>query len=77
MKAGRILIALMFAIGLIGVFVSGAVLYSRFLYLSLLLSLFAWGWTHWAARGLAVERRTRELRANVGDVFRRTIHSVQ
>ena len=69
MKAGRILIALMFAVGLIGVFVSGAVLYSRFLYLSLLLSIFAWGWTHWAARGLAVERRTRELRANVGDVF--------
>jgi uncharacterized protein (DUF58 family) len=69
MKAGRILIALMFAIGLIGVFVSGAALYSRFLYLSLLLTLFAWGWTNWAARGLTLERKTRELRANVGDVF--------
>jgi uncharacterized protein (DUF58 family) len=44
-------------------------LYSRFLYLSVLLSLLSWGWTRWAASGLAVERRTRELRANVGDVF--------
>jgi uncharacterized protein (DUF58 family) len=69
MKAGRVLVALMFAIGLVGVIVSGAVLYSRFLYLSILLTFFAWGWTNWAARGLVLERKTRELRANVGDVF--------
>jgi uncharacterized protein (DUF58 family) len=69
MKAGRILVALLFIIGLVGVIVSGAALYSRFLYLSVLLTTFAWGWTHWAARGLTLERQTRELRANVGDVF--------
>jgi uncharacterized protein (DUF58 family) len=69
MKAGRVLVALMFVIGLVGVVVSGAVLYSRFLYLSILLTFFAWGWTNWAARGLVLERKTRELRANVGDVF--------
>lgn len=69
MKAGRVLIALMFVIGLIGVFVNGAPLYSRFLYTSILLAFVSWAWTVWVANRISLERSTRELRANVGDVF--------
>lgn len=69
MKAGRVLIALMFVIGLIGVFVNGAPLYSRFLYASILLAFISWAWTVWVANRISLERSTRELRANVGDVF--------
>ena len=69
MKAGRILAALMFVVGAIGVVVNGAAIYSRFLYSSVLLALAAWVWTRWVIRGLAFERVSRELRANVGDVF--------
>lgn len=69
MKAGRSLVALMFLVGVVGVFVNGAAIYSRFLYSSLLLTLFAWVWTRWVARGLSFERSSRELRANVGDVL--------
>lgn len=69
MRAGRILLTLLFGVGLVGVFVSGAALYSRFLFLALLLTIIAWVWTAWAASGLSMERNSRELRANVGDVF--------
>jgi uncharacterized protein (DUF58 family) len=69
MKAGRVLIALMFVMGLIGVFVNGAPLYSRFLYTSILLAFVSWAWTVWVANRISLERSTRELRANVGDVL--------
>lgn len=69
MKAGRILVALLFVVGLVGVFVSGAALYSRFLFLGVALTFAAWLWTYWVASGLKLERSSRELRANVGDVF--------
>lgn len=69
MKAGRILLALLFFGGLLGVLVNGAPIYSRFLYSSLLLTFGAWLWTQWIVRGLTLERNARELRANVGDVF--------
>ena len=69
MKAGRTLIALLFLGGLVGVLVNGAAIYSRFLYISLLLVVMAWAWTHWVARRITLERSSRELRANVGDVF--------
>jgi len=69
MRAARILVALMFVVGVAGVFVNGAALYSRFLFISILLIVFAWGWTRWVKRGLKLERTSRELRANVGDVF--------
>jgi uncharacterized protein (DUF58 family) len=69
MKAGRVLIALMFVVGVVGILVNGAPIYSRFLYSSVLLALFAWVWTRWVTRGLTFERIAREFRANVGDVF--------
>lgn len=69
MKAGRILIAILFGFGVIGVLVNGSALYSRFIYLSILLLLMAWAWTRWIANRISLERNSRELRANVGDVF--------
>lgn len=69
MKAGRILLAIVFVIGVIGIIINGAELYSRFLYLSVLLVFIAWGLTRWLASRISLERTSRELRANVGDVF--------
>lgn len=69
MRAGRILIALLFVTGLVGVVVTGAAIYSRFLYLSILLGAGAWVWTRWAASGLRLQRNARVQRANVGDIF--------
>jgi uncharacterized protein (DUF58 family) len=69
MKSGRIFIALLFLAGVIGALVTGADIYSRFLYLSILLVVGSWLWTHWAAGGLRLSRSARILRANVGDFF--------
>jgi uncharacterized protein (DUF58 family) len=69
MKAGRILLAMLFCAGLAGTVLSGAALYTRFLLFSLFLAVLSWFWTRWSARGIRLERRARELRANVGDVF--------
>ncbi len=69
MRAGRILLALLFGVGLFGVLVNGAALYSRFLYISVLLGTISWVWTRWSASGLSLQRSSRVLRANVGDVF--------
>lgn len=64
---------MMFLVGVVGVLVNGAPVYSRFLYSSILLAILAWLWTFWAARGLYLERSSRELRANVGDVLEENI----
>ncbi|WKZ38453.1 MAG: DUF58 domain-containing protein [Anaerolineales bacterium] len=69
MRAGRIFLALLFVTGLFGALVNGGAIYSRFLYISVLLTVFSWIWTRWAARGLGLRRSARVLRANVGDVF--------
>lgn len=69
MKAGRNLIAILFGFGVIGVFINGSTLFSRFIYISILLLLMAWVWTRWIANRISFERKSRELRANVGDVF--------
>lgn len=59
----------MFGVGLFGALVNGAPIYSRFMYVSILLAAASWAWTRWVARGLVFERASRELRANVGEVF--------
>jgi uncharacterized protein (DUF58 family) len=69
MKSGRIFVILLLLVGAVGALVSGADIYSRFLYLGGLLLLGGWGWTFWAARGLRLTRNARILRANVGDFF--------
>lgn len=72
MKAGWAFIALIFIVGLVGVLVNGAPIFSRFLYSSVLLAFSGWAWTGWVIRSLTFERVARELRANVGDVFEET-----
>ena len=69
MKAGRIFVALVLGVGVVGAMVTGADIYSRFLYLGILLVVGFFGWTYWVARGLRLSRSARTLRANVGDFF--------
>ncbi|MBI3153367.1 MAG: DUF58 domain-containing protein [Chloroflexi bacterium] len=69
MKAGRILLALLFIVGLLGVVFNGALIYTRFFLISVLLAFISWVWAHWSANGLSSTRGSRVLRANVGDVF--------
>ncbi len=69
MNSGRILVALMVVIGALGAWLNGAVLYSRFFYVGILLVTASWAWTRWAMSGVSLERSSRQLRANVGDVF--------
>lgn len=69
MTSGRALAILLFAVGLAGSLVTGAALYSRILYLSLLLVLSALLWTRLSLAGLTVHRRARLQKASVGDVF--------
>ena len=69
MKAGRILVALLFLIGLIGSLLSGAAIYTRLLYLSLLIVLVAYLWMRLSVVGLKVHRHARLQKAGAGDVF--------
>jgi uncharacterized protein (DUF58 family) len=69
MKAGRILVAALIGVGLWGIFVTGAGIYSRLLYLGLLLGVSAFVWTRWVGRSLNLHRTARTLRANVGELF--------
>jgi uncharacterized protein (DUF58 family) len=69
MKSGRILVALLLVTGIIGAILTGAKIYSRFLYLGVLLGLGGWLWTLWVANGMRLQRSARVQRANVGDIF--------
>ncbi|HNH77840.1 MAG TPA: DUF58 domain-containing protein [Anaerolineales bacterium] len=69
MRSGRILLALLLLIGIAGVLTTGAAIYSRFIYLSLLLGVGSWVWTRWSASGMGLQRFSRLQRANVGDIF--------
>jgi len=65
----RLLLLLLFAIGLAGLALNGATLYVRLVYLSGLLLGAAWLWTRLSLRNLRLVRLARSLRASVGDVF--------
>ncbi len=69
MKSGRILVASIILIGIAGIIVSGAAIYSRFLYLGILLLVGSFIWTFWMGRSLQLQRSSRIQRANVGDIF--------
>jgi uncharacterized protein (DUF58 family) len=68
-RTGRILAALLFVSGLVGVLVGAGELYTRFLYVALLLITVSWTWTQFSLRGVTADRRARSLRASVGDIF--------
>lgn len=69
MRSGRILVGLLFLAGGIGVAISGQEVYSRLLYLGLLLAAVSAVWTWVVTRPLGIQRQSRSLRANVGDMF--------
>lgn len=69
MRSGRIFVALLILLGAIGAVVTGQEVYSRVLYLGLMLLLVSAAWTWLVTRPLNVQRRSRSLRANVGDMF--------
>ncbi len=69
MRYGRILVFLLFAAGLAGTLITGADVYVRLLYLSLLVTLAALTLTRLGVLGLRVERRARLTKVSVGDVF--------
>jgi uncharacterized protein (DUF58 family) len=65
----RIFLLLMFAVGLAGSIINGAVLYVRMAYLGGLLLFAAWLWTFLSLRKMRFSRQERSLRASVGDMF--------
>jgi uncharacterized protein (DUF58 family) len=69
MKAGRILVALLFVIGFIGSLISGSAVYTRLLYLSLLIVLVSYLWMRLSVVGLRIHRHARLQKAGAGDVF--------
>jgi len=76
MKAGRTLVFILIAVGLWGIAVNGAEIYSRLLYLGILLGLGSWLWTFLLGRSLGVQRIARTQRASVGDIFEERFYIV-
>jgi uncharacterized protein (DUF58 family) len=70
MRAGRVLVALLIATGLIGSLVSGAAFYTHLLVAGLLLVVGAWIWVTVLTRSLRVNRRPDFYRGSVGDIFK-------
>jgi uncharacterized protein (DUF58 family) len=69
MRAGRVLAIILLLGGLIGVLVGSGEIFARFLYLGIVVIAASWLWTRFSLRGVSVKRRTRSLRASVGDAF--------
>jgi uncharacterized protein (DUF58 family) len=69
MNAGRSLVLLLILAGVAGLSVNGAAIYSRLLYLGILLWIGGWFWTHTLGRSLKMQRNARVQRASVGDIF--------
>ena len=69
MRAGRLLVAILILVGAAGAAISGAAVYSRLLFVGLLLVVVSALWSWAASRWLRVSRHTRTRRANVGDIF--------
>ncbi|OQY36091.1 MAG: hypothetical protein B6I38_00460 [Anaerolineaceae bacterium 4572_5.1] len=69
MKSGRVLVLLLLLIGALGSLVTSAPIYMRLLYLGSLIIIGSWLWAKLAISGLKLTRRSRSLRANVGDIY--------
>ena len=69
MNAGRSLVALLILVGAVGAMINGTPIYSRLIFLGVLLTVINWIWTQWIARSLSIQRNARVMRANVGDIF--------
>ena len=69
MRNSRILVFLLFFLSLFGAFATNAPIYTRLLYLSSLLIGGSWLWVKLSIAKLGLERRSRSLRDNVGDIY--------
>ena len=69
MKSGRILVALLFLVGTVGSLLSREAVYTRLLFLSLLIVLVAFLWMRLSVVGLKIHRHARLQKASAGDVF--------
>lgn len=69
MRAGRLLVLILVLVGLAGAFISGAAVYSRILFVGLLVVASSVVWSWLGSRWLRLSRSTRTLRANVGDIL--------
>jgi uncharacterized protein (DUF58 family) len=69
MKAGRSLVLILILVGIFGVVLTDATIYTRLLYLGLLLGAGSWIWTFLLGRSLRLQRSSRVQRASVGDIF--------
>jgi len=69
MKNSRILILILFLIGLAGTLTTNAPVYIRLLYLSIFAIVVSWFWVRISLSGIQLSRRSRSLRANVGDIY--------
>ncbi len=69
MKNSRILVFVFLIISLGGVLLTNAPVYTRLLYLTSLLIIGSWLWVKLSLSGLALNRRSRSLRGNVGDIY--------
>jgi uncharacterized protein (DUF58 family) len=69
MKGVRILVGILFVVGLAGTLITGEAAYSRLLYISVFIVLLAFTLTRVGGTGLTVARRARIQKANVGDIF--------
>lgn len=72
-NSNQFLLLLIAGVGLLGMVLNGAAIYARLAYLGLLSLLGAWLWARFSIRGLGLTRKTRNLRASVGDIFEETI----
>jgi uncharacterized protein (DUF58 family) len=68
-RASRWLLAVMILVGLGGWAVTGLLIYTRLVYLGLLLLMGAASWTLLSMRGIRLQRKARTLRASMGEVF--------
>lgn len=69
MKNSRIPVFVFLIISLGGVLLTNAPVYTRLLYLTTLLIIGSWLWVKLSLSGLALNRRSRSLRGNVGDIY--------
>ena len=69
---GLVVFLILLAVGGFGMATTGASVYVRIFYMSVLLVVGSSLWTLVSLRGLRVNRQARSLRASVGDIFEET-----
>jgi len=68
-QAGRVFIAIILIVGVIGVLVTGAMMYTRLILAGALVIIISWIWSLTALSGINISRSARSLKASVGDVL--------